>query len=111
MLDLRFACLAYAQAQHEPAPTEADRLRAQRGLLPLAARFLILHSAKLVALAVFWAAMQLPGAIGWVLTGGGFMISPARVTVAFGNHAHRAVYGPFLASTLAAFVSRGRGAS
>lgn len=57
------------QAQHRPEPSAADRLRRQRGLLPLAARFLILHSAKLVALALFAAAMQLPGALGWALTG------------------------------------------
>jgi hypothetical protein len=45
-------------------------MRAQRGVRALAARFLILHSGKLVALAAFGAAMQLPGLVGWVLTGG-----------------------------------------
>jgi hypothetical protein len=36
-------------------------------------RLLILHSSKLVALAVFWAAIQSPGALGWALIGGALL--------------------------------------
>ena len=41
----------------------------QASLGSLLQRLLILHSTKLMALAVFFAAMQQPGAIGWLLTG------------------------------------------
>ena len=44
------------------------KLRAQRGACALFQRAIILHGGKLVALAAFGAAMQAPGALGWVLT-------------------------------------------
>lgn len=44
------------------------KLRAQRGACALVQRAIILHGGKLVALAAFGAAMQAPGALGWVLT-------------------------------------------
>lgn len=53
---------------HEDRSTGATGLSAQEGLAPLLKRLFILHSSKLMALAVFWAAMQQPGAIGWLLT-------------------------------------------
>ena len=53
---------------HENRSTGAASLSAQEGLVPLLKRLFILHSSKLMALAVFWAAMQQPGAIGWLLT-------------------------------------------
>lgn len=53
---------------HENRSTGATDLSAQEGLVPLLKRLFILHSSKLMALAVFWAAMQQPGAIGWLLT-------------------------------------------
>ena len=53
---------------HEHRSTGASSLSAQEGLVPLLKRLFILHSSKLMALAVFWAAMQQPGAIGWLLT-------------------------------------------
>lgn len=57
-------------------------LQAQRGVLALAQRFLILHASKAVALMMFWAAMAQPGAIGWLLLGGKppmqvFIVSPS----------------------------------
>ena len=53
---------------HEHRSTGAGSLSAQEGLPALLKRLFILHSSKLMALAVFWAAMQQPGAIGWLLT-------------------------------------------
>ena len=53
---------------HEDRSTGATGLSAQEGLAPLLKRLFILHSSKLMALAVFWAVMQQPGAIGWLLT-------------------------------------------
>ena len=52
---------------HAERDTESAGLEAQEGLLPLLKRLIILHSSKLMAVAVFWAAMQQPGAIGWIL--------------------------------------------
>jgi hypothetical protein len=62
------------QAQHErgslsSAEEEHRNLQAQRGIFALVARFFILHASKLVALMLFWAAMQRPGGFGWLLTG------------------------------------------
>ncbi len=56
------------QAHENRYSTGATDLSAQEGLVPLLKRLFILHSSKLMALAVFWAAMQQPGAIGWLLT-------------------------------------------
>jgi len=53
----------------DPEERRARDLQAQRGLLALAERFLILHASKIVALMMFWAAMAQPGAIGWLLLG------------------------------------------
>ena len=70
---------------HEHRSTGAGSLSAQEGLPPLLKRLFILHSSKLMALAVFWAAMQQPGAIGWLLTcelsqvGTGFSASQMRL--------------------------------
>ena len=54
------------QAQHE-AESIQRALRAQRGACALVQRAIILHGSKLVALAAFGAAMQAPGACGWIL--------------------------------------------
>lgn len=59
--------------QQQPQSAEdaaRDALKAQCGNFALVRRLLILHSGKLVALAVFWAAMQFPGALGWLLVAG-----------------------------------------
>lgn len=53
---------------HEERSSETTRLADQEGLGPLLKRMFILHSSKLMAWAVFWAAMQQPGALGWLLT-------------------------------------------
>ncbi len=53
----------------DPEERRARDLQAQRGLLALSERFLILHASKIVALMMFWAAMAQPGAIGWLLLG------------------------------------------
>ncbi len=53
----------------DPEERRVRDLQAQRGMLALAERFLILHASKLVALMMFWAAMAQPGAIGWLLLG------------------------------------------
>lgn len=53
---------------HEERCAGAAGLSALEGLAALLKRLFILHSSKLMALAVFWAAMQQPGAIGWLLT-------------------------------------------
>lgn len=45
------------------------QLQSQHGVFPLIKRVIILHSSKLVVLAVFAAAMQGHGAVGWILTG------------------------------------------
>ena len=45
------------------------QLQSQHGILPLLKRVIILHSSKLVVLAVFAAAMQGHGAVGWLLIG------------------------------------------
>lgn len=63
-----------AQAQHDAESAQAaaaarQALRAERGCAALAKRAIILHGGKLVALAAFAAAMQAPGAVGWLLTG------------------------------------------
>ena len=52
-------------------PTELEQKRAQRQLTftALCKRVLILHSSKLVVLAAFLAAVQQPGALGWLLVG------------------------------------------
>ena len=57
------------QAQHSQPSDPGAALRAQQGVRAVVRRALILHSAKLVALALFCAAMQLPGLLGWALTG------------------------------------------
>lgn len=49
------------------AEQERRKLQTQRGMLALISRFFILHASKLVQLMLFWAAMQLPGAFGWLL--------------------------------------------
>ena len=48
---------------------EARRLENQRGSAALLKRFFVLHGGKVVAFTVWWAAIQRPGAIGWLLTG------------------------------------------
>lgn len=53
----------------DPEERRMRELQAQRGVLALAERFLILHASKAVALMMFWAAMAQPGAIGWLLLG------------------------------------------
>ena len=53
----------------DPEERRARDLQAQRGMLALTERFLILHASKAVALMMFWAAMAQPGAIGWLLLG------------------------------------------
>lgn len=53
----------------DPEEQRVRDLQAQRGVLALAERFLILHASKAVALMMFWAAMAQPGAIGWLLLG------------------------------------------
>ena len=45
------------------------QLQSQHGVFPLIKRITILHSSKLVVLAVFSAAMQGHGAVGWILVG------------------------------------------
>ena len=57
------------QAHAERREGRDDALAQQASLGSLLQRLLILHSTKLMALAVFFAAMQLPGAIVWLLTG------------------------------------------
>ena len=47
----------------------ARHLAAQRGLGALLKRAVVLHGGKMVALSVWWAAIQRPGAVGWLLTG------------------------------------------
>lgn len=68
------AVLGWCQAQHErerlsSAEQDQRNLQAQRGIFALVARFFILHASKVVALMLFWAAMQRPGGFGWLLTG------------------------------------------
>ena len=63
--DYDMLCNVQAHAESGPQP---EGVGAQEGLVPLLKRLLILHSSKLMAVAVFWAAMQQPGAIGWFLT-------------------------------------------
>lgn len=46
-------------------------LQSQHGLFPLLKRVIILHCSKLVVLAIFAAAMQMHGALGWILVGMG----------------------------------------
>ena len=58
-----------AEARDTSDATEARRLAAQRGLLALIKRVFILHGGKIAALTVWWAAVQRPGVIGWILTG------------------------------------------
>lgn len=43
------------------------QMHQQHGLIPLMKRIIIMHSSKLVVLAVFGAAMQSHGAVGWLL--------------------------------------------
>lgn len=69
------AAVSAMQAQHKQ-PDPGAAMRAQRGARAVAARVLILHAGKLVALALFCAAMQLPGLLGWVLTGD---VRPRRI--------------------------------
>ena len=69
-----FLAAAHAQGQLERDVRDSEErqvrdLQAQRGVLALAERFLILHASKLVALMMFWAAMAQPGAIGGLLLG------------------------------------------
>ena len=52
---------------HVEGNTDTDALERQASFGCLLKRLFILHSSKLMALAVFWAAMQQPGAIGWLL--------------------------------------------
>ena len=52
------------------------KLRAQRGACAHIQRAIILHGGKLVALAAFGAAMQAPGALGWILTSGVIIFAP-----------------------------------
>lgn len=56
-----------AQAQREGNSPATDSA-AQEGIIPFLKRAFILHASKLLGLAVFWAAMRQPGAIGWLLT-------------------------------------------
>ena len=58
-----------AEEEEAPQAKEARRLANQRGLAALLKRFFVLHGGKVVAFAVWWAAIQRPGAIGWLLTG------------------------------------------
>ena len=58
-----------AEEDEAPEALEARRLANQRGSAALLKRFFVLHGGKVVALAVWWAAIQRPGAIGWLLTG------------------------------------------
>lgn len=53
------------------------RLHAQLGWRALGKRLLILHGSKAVALLAFAAAMQHPGAVGWLLTAGVVLLAPA----------------------------------
>ena len=53
---------------HAEGRRDAPDTAAQEGLVPFVQRCFILHASKLLGLAVFWAAMQQPGAIGWLLT-------------------------------------------
>ena len=46
------------------------RLHSQLGWKALGKRLFILHCSKAVTLLAFAAAMQHPGAVGWLLTGG-----------------------------------------
>ena len=54
---------------HAESNTETEALEQQASFGSLLKRLFILHSSKLMALAVFWAAIQQPGAIGWLLIG------------------------------------------
>jgi len=58
-----------AEEEEAPEALEARRLASQRGSAALLKRFFVLHGGKVVAFAVWWAAIQRPGAIGWLLTG------------------------------------------
>ena len=60
-------CMFSTQA-HAEQGSHNYSLSSQEGVGPLLKRLFILHSSKLMAVAVFWAAMQQPGAIGWLLT-------------------------------------------
>ncbi|KAK9863698.1 hypothetical protein WJX84_001768 [Apatococcus fuscideae] len=64
--------------QESMGPTELEQKRAQRQLTftALCKRILILHSSKLVVLAAFLAAVQQPGALGWLLVGGVVLVCP-----------------------------------
>ena len=63
--------------------TVANKLQqAQFGVLAWVRRFLILHVTKIVALALFFCAMDNPGAIGWLLVG---MFFPFFVYVRIGT--------------------------
>ena len=58
-----------AAEEEAPDAAEARRLANQRGAAALLKRFFVLHGGKVVAFTVWWAAIQRPGAIGWLLTG------------------------------------------
>lgn len=62
----------HRQLQHRAmsqAVLAARRLHSQLGWNALGKRLVILHGSKAVALCAFAAAMQFPGAVGWLLTG------------------------------------------
>ena len=71
-----------AADEEEPDAAEARRLAKQRGLAALVKRFFVLHGGKVVAFTVWWAAIQRPGAIGWLLTGESTYSCPACLSCA-----------------------------
>ncbi|KAK9824077.1 hypothetical protein WJX72_007565 [[Myrmecia] bisecta] len=69
------------QAQHEmyrtdPAEVAHRRLRGQASYSAFLKRFLIRHADKILVFVVFGAAMQRPGALGWILVAGLAVLAP-----------------------------------
>lgn len=58
-----------AHGQEDEGAVEARRLAQQTRLSAFVKRAVILHGGKLVALVAWWAAVQRPGAVGWLYVG------------------------------------------
>ncbi|GAB4823805.1 hypothetical protein N2152v2_010851 [Parachlorella kessleri] len=89
----------HSQLKHEardPAVLQRKRMAAQFGLWALFKRFLVLHAFKLVSLSCFGAAMQTPGAFGWLLVAGAVAAAPVLGAVQTGTVYRRASLKAFL---------------
>ena len=71
-LIVRASLCLQGQIQNSESDLESQvhlHLQSQHGVIPLIKRVIVLHCNKLVVLAVFAAAMQGHGALGWLLVG------------------------------------------